>query len=427
MALVVFIVSLFGLLALGVPIFMSIGFSGLALYAFGTGSYEPMLLVQRMFNGLNSFTLLAIPLFMLAGEIMNRGNLSKKMVRFANSLLGWLPGGLGFTMVLSCMFIAAILGSASAAAAMIGAILIPEMVDRGYSKEFSCALTASAGSIGPIIPPSIPMIIYGVIANVSVVKLFCAGYVPGVIMGLMFMAYTFFHAKKHNYPREPLPSLKEIWDSFKSAFLTLLLPVIIMGSILTGMCTPTESAVLAVVYALVLSCIVYRTLPLKELKTVFVNGAKSAAMVLMVIATANLLSWSVTMMNVPQLMANLVYSITDSAFVFLVIVNLLLIIAGMFLDAGSAIMILTPVLLPISNGLGINPLVFGIIMTVNLSIGVLTPPVGLNLYVVSSLSGLDIMKIAKATLPFMIMIFVMLLICSFFPGIITFLPDLLYG
>lgn len=427
MALVVFAVSLFGMLFLGVPIFMSIGSSGLILYAYGMHTMEPMILVQRMFNGLNSFTLLAIPLFMLAGEIMNRGALSKKMVCFANCLLGWVHGGLGFTVVISCMFIAAILGSASAAAAMIGAIMIPEMADRGYSREFSCALTASAGSIGPIIPPSIPMIIYGVIANVSVVKLFCAGYVPGILMGVMFMVYSFFFARKHGYPAERKPSFREAWRAFLVAAPTLLLPVLIMGSILSGMCTPTESAVLAVVYALILSCLVYRTLPLRELKNVFVNSAKSASMVLVVIATANLLSWAVTVMNIPKMMANLVYSITDSPVVFLIIVNLLLIVAGMFLDAGSAIMILSPVLLPIALSLHIDPLAFGIIMVVNLSIGVLTPPVGLNLYVVSSLSGIDIMKVAKACVPFIVMIFGMLILCSFFPQIITFLPALLYG
>ena len=427
MAVVVFVISLFGMLFLGVPIFMSIGASGLILYAYGMQAFEPMILVQRMFNGLNSFTLLAIPLFMLAGEIMNRGALSKKMVRFANCLLGWVHGGLGFTVVISCMFIAAILGSASAAAAMIGAIMIPEMVDRGYSKEFSCALTAAAGSIGPIIPPSIPMIIYGVIANVSVVKLFCAGYVPGIMMGVMFMVYSYFYARRRGYPAEPQPSYQEVWRAFKVAAPTLLLPVLIMGSILSGMCTPTESAVLAVAYALILSCLVYRTLPLRELKSVLVNSAKSAAMVLVVISTANLLSWAVTVMNIPKMMADLVYSITSSPAVFLVIVNLLLIVAGMFLDAGSAIMILSPVLLPIALSLQIDPLAFGIIMVVNLSIGVLTPPVGLNLYVVSSLPGVDIMKVAKACMPFILMIFAMLLICSFFPQIITFLPRLLYG
>ena len=251
--------------------------------------------------------------------------------------------------------------------------------------------------------------------------------VPGILMAVMFMIYSYFFARKHGYPAEPKPTPKEVWTAFKVAAPTLLLPILIMGTILAGICTPTESAVLAVVYALFLSCVVYRTLPLRELKETFVHSAKSAAMVLVVIATASLLSWAVTVMNIPQMMADFVYSITDSPAVFLMIVNVLLVIAGMFLDAGSAIMILSPVLLPIALSLQIDPLAFGIIMVVNLSIGVLTPPVGLNLYVVSSLSNLDIMRVAKACMPFILMIFGMLIVCSFFPQILTFLPELLYG
>ena len=427
MIMLVFLVSLFGLLALGVPIFMSIGASGLALFFAGAGQFAPNIMIQRMYSGLNSFTLMAIPLFMLAGEIMNRGELSKKMVRFANCILGWVPGGLGFTTVIACMFIAAILGSASAAAAMIGAILIPEMVERGYDKDFACALTASAGSIGPIIPPSIPMIIYGVIANVSVVKMFVAGYIPGFLMGLLFMVYTYFYARKHNYPAEKKPNAREIWGAFRQAFLTLLLPIIIMGSILTGVCTATEAAVLAVVYALILSLFVYRTLPLKDIPDVLMNAAKSSAMVLIVVAAANMLSWAVTMMNSPQMVSAFVHSLTSSSAGFLIIVNLILIVAGMFLDASSAIMILTPVLLPIALELNVDPLLFGIIMTVNLSIGVLTPPVGLNLYVVSSLSNIDILRVAKAAVPFILLIFAILVVASVWPPLITALPNLLYG
>lgn len=423
----VFLVSLFGLLAFGIPIFMSIGASGLALYFAGTGEFAPNIMIQRMYSGLNSFTLMAIPLFMLAGEIMNRGELSKKMVRFANCILGWVPGGLGFTTIIACMFIAAILGSASAAAAMIGAILIPEMIERGYEEDFACALTASAGSIGPIIPPSIPMIIYGVIANVSVVKMFVGGYIPGLLMGLLFMIYTYVFARKHNYPAEKKPTPREVWDAFKRAFLTLLLPIIIMGSILLGVCTATEAAVLAVVYALILSIFVYRTLPLKDIPDTMMSAAKSSAMVLVVVASANMLSWAVTMMNIPHIVSNAVHSLTSSAAVFLIIVNLILVVAGMFLDASSAIMILTPVLLPIALELGVDPLAFGIIVTVNLSIGVLTPPVGLNLYVVSSLSNVNILKISKAAIPFIILIFAILVVSSVWPQTITFLPTLLYG
>ena len=305
--------------------------------------------------------------------------------------------------------------------------MIPEMMNRGYSKEFSCSLTAAAGSIGPIIPPSIPLIIYGVIANVSVVKLFVAGYVPGILMGILFMIYTYFFAKKHNYPAENKPSIRETLIAFKEAFLTLLLPVVIMGSILLGICTATEAAVLAVVYAIILGFFVYKTLNLKKMKDIFLGAARSTSMVFMVMASAALLSWVVTMMNVPQAVSNLIFSFTDKGWVFLIIVNLLLIIVGMFLDAGSAITILTPVLLPVAVALNVDPLVFGIIFAVNMSIGVLTPPVGLNLYIVSSIGKIDILKVSKAVIPFILLVFLILIVASVFPQVITFLPNLIYG
>jgi len=241
------------------------------------------------------------------------------------------------------------------------------------------------------------------------------------------MVYTYFYARKHNYPAEKKPNAREIWGAFRQAFLTLLLPIIIMGSILTGVCTATEAAVLAVVYALILSLFVYRTLPLKDIPDVLMNAAKSSAMVLIVVAAANMLSWAVTMMNIPQMVSAFVHSLTSSSAVFLIIVNLILIVAGMFLDASSAIMILTPVLLPIALELNVDPLLFGIIMTVNLSIGVLTPPVGLNLYVVSSLSNIDILRVAKAAVPFILLIFAILVVASVWPPLITALPNLLYG
>ncbi|NCA80556.1 MAG: TRAP transporter large permease [Sphingobacteriia bacterium] len=423
--LIIFLVSLFALLAIGVPIFMSIGLSSVIIWFAANGAIDPTILMRKMYTGLDSFPLMAIPLFMLAGELMNIGGLSSRLVKFANCILGWVHGGLGFTVSIASMFIAAILGSASASAAMIGAIMIPEMSERGYSKEFTAGLVASAGSIGPIIPPSIPFIIYGVIANVSIAKLFVAGYIPGVIMGVMFMVYTFFYAKKHKYPAERFPTAKEFAGSFAQAFLTLLLPVIIMGSILTGICTPTEAAVLAVVYAFFIGVIAYRAIKPSQFKKVFLNAARSSTMVMMVIAAAALLSWVVTLQQIPQLVGAMVLSVTKSPIVFLVIVNVFMVVVGMFLDAGSAITIITPVLLPIAVKLGVDPLLFGVIMVVNLSIGVLTPPVGLNLYVVSSIAKLDILKVSRAVVPFIIMIFAMLILASAWPGLITTLPNIL--
>lgn len=423
--LIVFIVSLLFLLAIGVPIFMSVGLSSVIIWISGFGSFEPSILLQKMYTGLDSFPLMAIPLFMLTGELMNTGGVSRRLVKFANCILGWVHGGLGFTVVIASMFIAAILGSASASAAMIGAIMIPEMASRGYDKEFASSLVASAGSIGPIIPPSIPFIIYGVIANVSIAKLFVAGYIPGAIMGLMFMVYTFFYAKKRKYPAESFPTVKEFFSVFWEAILTLLLPIIIMGSILGGVCTPTEAAVLAVVYAFILGFFVYREIKLDGLKKIFINASKSTAMVLMVVSAATLLSWVVTLQQVPQMVAALVLSVTQNPAVFLVIVNVFMVVVGMFLDAASAITIITPVLLPLAVSLGVDPLLFGVIMVVNLSIGVLTPPVGLNLYVVSTIAKVDILRVSRAVAPFILMIFAMLVLASVWPELIITLPNIL--
>ena len=422
-ALLVFLVSLFFFIFLGVPIFMSLGLSSLCIWLWHFGTLEPSILIQKMFIGIDSFPLMAIPFFMLAGELMNTGGVSRRLVGFAQCLIGWVRGGLGFAVVLASMFIAAILGSASASAAMIGMVMIPAMVERGYETDFSAALVASAGSIGPIIPPSIPFIIYGVIGEVSIAKLFVGGYIPGIFMGLSFMAYTYFFARKRGYPSESFPTLKSFVSSFKEAFLTLLLPVIIMGGILGGIFTPTEAAVVAVVYAFLVGTFVYREIKWKDLSGVFLRAANSTAMVLMVMSTATLLSWVLTLERVPQTVTKALLAVSSSPIVFLLLVNAFMIIVGMFLDAVSALTILTPVLLPAAKALNIDPVLFGVLLAVNLSIGVLTPPVGLNLYVVSSIAKLDLVRISKAVLPFIALITAVILIMIFFPATVTYLPN----
>jgi C4-dicarboxylate transporter DctM subunit len=424
-ALAVFLISLFVFIFLGVPIFMSLGLSSLCIWLWHFGTLEPSIVLQKMFIGIDSFPLMAIPFFMLAGELMNTGGVSRRLVSFAQCLIGWVRGGLGFAVVLASMFIAAILGSASAAAAMIGIVMIPAMVERGYEVDFSAALVASAGSIGPIIPPSIPFIIYGVIGEVSIAKLFVGGYIPGIIMALLFMAYTYWFATKRGYPAERLPTLRDLWVSFKEAFLTLLLPVIIMGGILGGIFTPTEAAVVAVVYAFLVGTFIYREIKLKNLPQIFLRAANSTAMVLMVMSTATLLSWVLTLERVPQTVTNTLLSISSSPIIFLLMVNAFMIIVGMFLGAVSALTILTPVLLPAAKTLGIDPVLFGVILAVNLSIGVLTPPVGLNLYVASSIARIDLVRISKAVLPFLVLISIGLLIMIFFPTTVTYLPNVL--
>lgn len=423
--LLVFLISLFFFIFIGAPIFMGIGLSSIILWLWHFGTIEPCILIQKMFIGIDSFPLMAIPFFMLAGELMNTGGVSRRLVAFAQCLIGWVHGGLGFAVILSSMFIAAILGSASASAAMIGMVMIPAMIERGYDTDFSAALIAASGSIGPIIPPSIPFIVYGVIGEISIAKLFVAGYIPGILMGLAFMIYTYYFAKKNNFPAEKVPTAREIWNSFKEAFLTLLLPVIIMGGILGGIFTPTEAAVVAVVYAFIIGTFVYREIKLKDIPEIFLRSAKSTTMILMVMATATLLSWVLTLEQVPQIITKTMLSISSSPVVFLIIVNIFMVIVGMFLDAVSALTILTPVLLPAAQALNIDPVLFGVILVVNLSIGVLTPPVGLNLYVTSSIAKIDLVQISKAIVPFIVIIFVILILMSVCPPIVTYLPNLI--
>ena len=413
--MIIFLIILFLLLAIGTPIYVSLGLSSVVLWVTTSGYIDFMMIFQKMFTGMDSFTLMAIPFFMLAGELMNTGGLSKRLVNFAQTSIGWIKGGLGFSTILASMFIAAILGSASASAAMIGMIMIPEMASRGYRSDYSSALVASAGSVGPIIPPSIPLIIYGVIAQLSISKLFLTGYIPGVLMCLFFMIYNYFHAQKNNYPAEKMPNLKEFFSSLKRALLTLFLPVIIMGGILGGVFTPTEAGVVAVVYAMVISVLVYREVKIRDLPDLLIRAGKSTAMILIVMAVASYLSWIFTMLRLPQTITEAILANTYSPLVFLLIINLFMIIVGMFLDAVSALTIMTPVLLPTTLALGIDPILFGVMMAVNLSIGVLTPPVGLNLYVVSSISKVSLIRVSKAAIPFIIIIVFVLILMMLFP------------
>lgn len=423
--LFVFLVSLFFFIFIGAPIFMSIGLSSVVLWLWHFGTIEPSILIQKMFIGMDSFSLMAIPFFMLAGELMNTGGLTRRLVSFAQRIIGWVHGGLGFAVILSSMFIAAILGSASASAAMIGMVMIPAMIERGYDADFSAALVGASGSIGPIIPPSIPFIVYGVIGEISIAKLFVAGYIPGVFMGLGFMIYTYFVAKKNNLPAEKVPTLRDVLISFKEAVITLMLPIIIMGGILGGIFTATEAAVVAVVYAFIIGVLVYREIKLKDIPEIFLRAAKSSTMVLMVMSTATLLAWVLTLEQVPQMVTKTVLSVSSSPTVFLIIVNIFMVFVGMFLDAVSALTIITPVLLPAAKALNIDPVLLGVILVVNLSIGVLTPPVGLNLYVTSSIAKIDLIRISKAVIPFIIIIFAILVLMSAVPQIVTYLPNLI--
>jgi C4-dicarboxylate transporter DctM subunit len=420
-ALIIFIALLFVFLLLRVPIFISIAMSAIGLGMIKLGDPYLAFVVQKMFSGADNLTLMAIPLFMLTGELMNSGGLSRRLIDFSNCIVGWIRGGLGFVVVLTCCFLASIIGSSSACAAIVAAILIPAMVKRGYNLEFSGGLVAASGGIGPMIPPSATALIFAVAANQSVKDLFIAGYVPGFMVAIGFMGYTYYVARKEGYPAEPKPTVKSFLLSFKSAIIPLMLPIIIMGGIVSGVFTATESAVVAVLFCIFVSVVLYKEIKVKELPGMLLKSAKQSCIVLAVMTTANFLGYIMTLSQIPQSTTAFVTTFTQSAIVFLLLVNVILIIAGMFLDAACAIVILTPVLLPAAIALGVHPIFFGTMMTVNLMIGVLTPPVGLNLYVVSSISGIDILKLSKAVLPFIFIMMVILVIMVFFPGIITFM------
>lgn len=419
--LLIFVGVLFVLLALGVPIFCSLGIGALAIWVVAMGDIQPAMIMQKMFIGVDNFTLMAIPLFILTGELMNYGGLSKRLIDFAQSLVGWIRGGLGFVVIVTCMFLAAILGSSSACSAMVGAILIPAMIDAGYDDDFANALVASSGGVGPIIPPSTPMLLYAVAASQSVTALFKAGYIPGFLMGGSFMLYTYIMARRHGYPAGPKPTVISFFESLRHALIPLGLPVIIMGGILSGVFTATESAVVAVIYCFLMGIFVYRQIKLRDIPAILLKAAKSSAMMLTVVSVASWLSYAMTIGQIPQTVTKLITSITNNRVIFLILVNAVLIVAGMFLDAGCAIIILTPVFLPAVQALGIDQVYFGVMMTVNLMIGVLTPPVGMNLFVTSSISGIDIIRLSKAVMPFIYILLGIILLMILFPGIVTFM------
>lgn len=423
--LLVFLLALLVLLALRVPIFVALGLSSVVIWIMNIGIIKPELVMQKMFVGIDSFTLMAIPLFMLTGELMNSGGVSKRLIGFAQSVVGWIHGGLGFVVIVTCMFLAAIIGSSSACSAMVGVILIPAMVERGYGIDFSAGLVASSGSVGPLIPPSIPLLVYAVTASQSVSKLFVAGYMPGILIAVAFMIYTYLYAKKHNYPAEPKPTVNLFFKSFAKAIIPLLLPVIIMGGILSGVFTATESAIAAVLYCFIIGVFVYKELKFKDIPGVILRAAKTTGMVMMVLCTAAFLSYVLTLAEIPQAVTALVLGITKNRIIFLLLVNAMLIVVGMFLDAVCAIIILTPVFLPAAISLGVDPAFFGIIMAVNLMIGVLTPPVGMNLYVTSSIAKVDLLRLSKSVMPFiyiLVGIIVLMILC---PDVVMFLPNLM--
>ena len=418
------ILWLFAIFLIGVPICFSLGF--VSLGGVLLNGFPPLVVVQRMFTGADSIALIAIPLFMLAGELMFQGGMSKRMVDFADTLLGHFPSGLAMVNILACRFFAAITGSAIAATAAIGGIMIPLMKEKGYENTFSAPLSACGGSIGPIIPPSIPLLIYGVMANVSVGKLFIGGFIPGILMGVGLMIYSYIVGKKRNYKgRETRASLKEILNAGKSALLALFMPVIIIGGIMSGKFTATESGAIAVFYALIVGIFIYRELKFKSIISALVNCAKSTGQVLIVVAFASLFTWIITVNQVPQAISAMMASAIHSKVILLLVINVILLIAGTFIDTTSALVLFTPLFLPMVQMYNIDLIHFGLIMAVNLTIGMCTPPLGVCLFVAGSIAKVSLKEQMRDLLPMIAVLIVVLLIVTFVPQTVLFLPNLL--
>ncbi|ETX10826.1 ABC transporter permease [Marinomonas ushuaiensis DSM 15871] len=414
------------LLLIGMPVFFAmLAAPGMMLFATGM-ERDISLLFRNIYNGIDSFPLMAIPFFMLAGELMNRGGITMNLVQFSQSFIGHVRGGLAHVNILSSMLFAGLSGSAVADTSAIGSMMIPAMEKNGYSRKFAAAITAASSVIGPIIPPSGIMIIYAYTMEVSVAALFAAGIVPGILVGVSLMILVALMAKKYDFPvAGPKSSWTERGHATRNAILPLFAPVIILGGIIGGIFTPTEASAVATAYALIISVWVMKTVTLKDLPDIFIKGAKASAVVLLLVGSAIAFKTVVSLSHSAEILANWVLTISENPLILLFLINILLFIVGMFLDAGPAIIILGPILGPIFINLGIDPIHFAIIMSVNLTVGLATPPMGLVLFVASSVSGERIESISKAILPFLAVEVVVIFLITFFPAISMTVPRLL--
>ncbi|QJQ96737.1 MULTISPECIES: TRAP transporter large permease [Halomonadaceae] len=417
--------SLFTMLVLGVPIAISLAGSCL-LFVTISGQVPDIVVAHRMINGIDSFPLLAIPFFIFAGSLMNNAGITERIFDFAKALMGWMRGGLGHVNVGASIVFSGMSGAAVADAGGLGMIEIKAMKDAGYDEEFAVGITAASSTIGPIIPPSLPMVIYGVMASASVGQLFAAGLVPGLLMGVILMLMIFFLARRRGYQRDATFSMGVLGKTFAAAFLSLMTPVIIVGGIITGAFTPTEAAVAAVFYALLLGVAVYRTLTWRKLLKVSMETIETTAVILFIVASASIFAWILTSNQVTQNVVALMGPFADNKVAVLLITNLVLIVVGCFMETIAAITILVPVLLPLVVAVGVDPVHFGVIMVLNLMIGLLTPPVGMVLYVLSRVSNISFERCMRGTLPFLIPLFITLLLVTFIPAISMWLPTLVY-
>lgn len=410
------LVILFALLFTSTPIAMALGLTSFVyLYYFTTIPLTQV--VERLFNALNSFPLMAIPFFILAANIMTRGGISRRLTEFGNALVGQFRGGMAMTAVLACMFFAAVSGSSPATVIAVGTLMIPAMIRHGYSKQFSTGIIATSGSLGILIPPSIPLIVYGIATEQSIGDLFMAGIIPGVLAGAMLLGMAVWVSRRRNYGEhtgERLPKGTRR-RALRDAILALLLPVIVLGGIYGGIFTPTEAAAMAVAYSLVVALLVYRELSIKDMGKVLLSSAKTSAMIMFIIANGILFTFVLAAERIPDQITTGIANMDLAPWQFLALVNILLLVVGMFMETSSAILILAPILLPIALQMGVDPIHLGIIIVMNLEIGMITPPLGLNLFVASGLSGMSVLQVAKAAIPSAAVLLVALILVTYLP------------
>lgn len=416
---IVFIVLIF----IGFPVAFALGLSSL-FYLFAEG-IPLSILPQKMYVGIDSFVLVSIPGFILAGNLMNSTGMTKRIIKFANAIIGRIRGGLGLANVLASVVFAGISGTALADVASLGGVLIPAMKDEGYDADFSVAVTVGSSTIGPIIPPSLPMIIAGTLTGISVSRLFVAGVIPGLLMGLLMMIYVYRVSIKRNYPKAEKMTYREALLSFKDAIWAILMTFIILFGILGGYFTPTEASIIAVVYALLVGKFVYKELDWKNVPKIIVDSVRMTASIMVLVGFANVFAWIMASERIPQMVADGILSISDNPIIVILLINVLLLFVGMFMETIAALVILFPVLLPLAISVGMEPIQFGVMAVLNLMIGLSTPPVGVCLFVGSSIGKISLSRASVAVIPFILINTIVLLLIAFVPAVTMWLAGLL--
>ncbi|MCL2851506.1 MAG: TRAP transporter large permease [Defluviitaleaceae bacterium] len=407
------VLAFLGLLILGVPIAIVIGLT--AVIGLMDSGINLQLAAQRMYSGVDSFTLMSIPFFIFAGDLMLKGGTSKRLINFANVAFGWITGGASVTAVASCMLFSALSGSSTATVAGVGKIMIPNLIENKYPPKFAVGILCAAGSLGIILPPSIIILVYGVVAEQSIGALFIAAIIPGLFIGFVLIAVAVIYSKIHKFPTNKRPALKDVVKSFGEALISLLMPLLVLGSIYTGVTTVTEAASLAIMYSFVTGFFIYKELKPED---IFPTARKSViitSMIMFVMAATSILSWYMTFQQIPITLANAILQLSDNPIMILLLVNALLLLIGMVIDPSAAVLVLTPLLLPVVTSLGVDPIHFGIIMVVNLGIGFLTPPAGLNLFVAVGISKLSMIDVVKGCLPFVAVMIAALMVITYVP------------